>query len=119
MIETHLPAIIALTFVAFSILIPVFGIWKEELSQPLAVLGSGIAAFFSVYGFFVFLDVGMIRYPFGGWAPPIGIEFVYDGLSAFFLLVINVVTLSLSSIQNTEGGQNFPAKRCRSTHLPC
>jgi len=110
MIETHLPAIIALTFVAFSILIPVFGIWKEELSQPLAVLGSGIAAFFSVYGFFVFLDVGMIRYPFGGWAPPIGIEFVYDGLSAFFLLVINVVTFIALIYSKYRGRAEFPGK---------
>ena len=30
MIETHLPAYIALTFVLFSVLIPLFGFWKKE-----------------------------------------------------------------------------------------
>ena len=91
MIETHLPAYIALTFVLFSVLIPVFGLWRQELSQPLAVIGSGIAAAFSLYGFVTYLNGGPLRYFFGGWEPPVGIEFVYDGLSGFFLLVINVV----------------------------
>ncbi|MEX0904670.1 MAG: monovalent cation/H+ antiporter subunit D family protein [Balneolaceae bacterium] len=91
MIESHLPAYIALTFVLFSILIPLFGLWKEKFIQPLAVLGSGTAAVLSLYGFINYLHNGSIRYFFGGWEPPIGIEFVYDGLSGFFVLVINSV----------------------------
>jgi multicomponent Na+:H+ antiporter subunit D len=91
MIETHLPALIALTFVLFSILIPAFGLWRRELSQPLAVIGSGLAGGLSIYGFIEYLNHGAIRYSFGGWEPPVGIEFVYDGLSGFFVMVINVV----------------------------
>jgi len=91
MIDSHIPAIIALTFLLFSVLIPLFGLWKEKLSYPLAVLGAGIAAAYSLYGFLTYLETGAIRYFFGGWEAPIGIEFVYDGLSAFFALVINAV----------------------------
>ena len=91
MIESHLPVYIPLTFLVFSVLIPLFAIWKKELSQPLALVGSGIAAFLSVFGFISRLNENPLRYFFGGWEPPIGIEFVYDGLSAFFVMVINVV----------------------------
>lgn len=58
MIESHIPALIAITFVLFAILIPALGLWKDRLAQPLAVLGSGIAVFFSFTGFLNFLSDG-------------------------------------------------------------
>lgn len=110
MIESHLPAYIALTFVLFSVLIPVFGLWKSELSQPLAVIGSGIAAAFSVYGFLNYLNDGALRYYFGGWEPPVGIEFVYDGLSGFFVMVINVVAFLVLIHSHHISKREFPGK---------
>lgn len=110
MIESHLPAYIALTFVLFSVLITAFGIWKSELSQPLAVIGSGLAAAFSVYGFLNYLNNGALRYYFGGWEPPIGIEFVYDGLSGFFVLVINVVAFFVLIYSHHIAKREFPGK---------
>jgi len=110
MIESHLPAYIALTFVLFSLLIPAFGLWRNELSQPIAVLGSGIAAALSLYGFLNYLNNGAIRYYFGGWEPPIGIEFVYDGLSGFFVMVINVVAFFVLIHSHHIGKREFPGK---------
>lgn len=110
MIESHLPAYIALSFVLFSILIPAFGLWKRELCQPLAVLGTGIAAAFSVYGFFDVINSDAIRYFFGGWEAPIGIEFVYDGLSAFFALVINTVAFIVLIHSKEISKKEFPGK---------
>ncbi|NBC28162.1 MAG: NADH/ubiquinone/plastoquinone (complex I) [Bacteroidetes bacterium] len=111
MIETHLPAYIALTFVLFSVLIPLVGLWKKEWVQPMAASGSGIAAVLSVYGFFVYLNGGAIRYFFGGWEPPIGIEFVYDGLSGFFVMVINVVAFLVLIHSRHVGTKEFPGKK--------
>jgi len=111
MIETHLPAYIALTFVLFSVLIPLFGFWKKEWAQPLAVTGSGIAGALSVYGFFLYLNSGSIRYFFGGWEPPVGIEFVYDGLSGFFVMVINVVAFLVLIHSRHVGTREFPGKK--------
>ncbi|MEX0593813.1 MAG: monovalent cation/H+ antiporter subunit D family protein [Balneolaceae bacterium] len=91
MIETHLPALIALNFLVFALLIPLFGIWKRAVCQPLAVTGTGISTALSLYGFLSVLNDQPLRYFFGAWQPPVGIEFVYDGLSAFVVLVINVV----------------------------
>src|SRR6056297_1305964 len=110
MIESHLPAIIALTFVLFALLIPLFGIWKEELCQPLAVLGSGLAALFSFMAFITYMQTGSIRYFFGGWEPPVGIEFVYDGLSGFILLVINTVAFLTLIYARKPGRLEFMGK---------
>jgi multicomponent Na+:H+ antiporter subunit D len=110
MIESHLPAYIALTFVLFSVLIPAFGLWKSELSQPLAVLGGGIAAGFSLFGFIDVINEGSIRYFFGGWEPPVGVEFVYDGLSAFFVLVINAVAFFVLIHSHHISKREFPGK---------
>ena len=110
MIESHIPALIALTFVVFALLIPAFGVWRSEYSQPLSVIGSGIAAVFSLIGFLNYLNEGSLRYFFGGWEPPIGIEFVYDGLSAFFVLVINTVAFLVLIHSRKISKMEFPGK---------
>ena len=111
MIESHIPALIPLTFLAFSILIPVLGIWRERISYHLAVAGSGIASVISLYGFFEYLNHEPVRYFFGGWPPPIGIEFVYDGLSSFFVLVINSVAFLVLIHSKKIGDFEFPGKK--------
>jgi multicomponent Na+:H+ antiporter subunit D len=88
---SQLPIIIPFVFLAWALLIPLVGLWKNRFAQPLAVLGAGISSGFSVYGFITHIGMDPIRYRFGGWEPPIGIEFVYDGLSSFVVMVINVV----------------------------
>src|SRR6056297_1219588 len=110
MIESHIPALIALTFVVFALLIPAFGVWRSEYSQPLSVIGSGIAAVFSLIGFLNYLNDGSLRYFFGGWEPPIGIEFVYDGISAFFVLVINTVAFLVLIHSRQISKKEFPGK---------
>lgn len=110
MIETQLPALIALTFVLFAVLIPILGLWKSSYAQPAAVFGSGLAAILSLYGFVNFLNNGTIRYFFGGWEPPIGIEFVYDGLSSFVLLVINTIAFLVLIYSKHISSREYPGK---------
>src|SRR5690625_3211752 len=90
MIETHIPALIALNFLMFAVLIPLLGMWRPRLSPPLAVIGSGISAGLSLYGFRKYRNGTPLRYSFGGWEAPTGIEIVYDALSAYVDLVINI-----------------------------
>ncbi len=111
MIETHLPALIALNFLAFSVIIPLFGMWRVQWSQPLAVLGGGISAILSVYGFITYVNDTPLRYFFGAWEPPIGIEFVYDGLSAFVIMVINVIAFIVLIHSGPISVKEFPRKR--------
>jgi multicomponent Na+:H+ antiporter subunit D len=110
MIETQLPALIALAFVLFAVLIPVIGLFNRKMSQPLAVAGSGLAATLSLFGFINYLNNGTIRYFFGGWEPPIGIEFVYDGLSSFVVLAINTVALLVLIHSKHISKREYPGK---------
>jgi multicomponent Na+:H+ antiporter subunit D len=89
--EMHFPALIALNYLTFALLVALFGFWKSKLAHPLAVFGAGLSTVFSILSMISFLQQGALRYTFGGWQPPVGIEFVYDGLSGFFLIVINAV----------------------------
>src|SRR5690625_3487351 len=92
MMESQIPALIALTFALFAIIVPAFGLKNENYAQPLAVIGAGVASLFSLVGLINFLNSGeAIRYYFGGWTVPVGVEFLYDGIAAFFVLVINSV----------------------------
>ncbi|MFO7524076.1 MAG: monovalent cation/H+ antiporter subunit D family protein [Ignavibacteriaceae bacterium] len=93
MIANNLPAIIPLIFLASALLIPLLGIWKKSFVYPVTILSVLSAACLSVYGFIYVLSYGTINYHFGGWLPPIGIEYVYDPLSSFVVMVINIVSL--------------------------
>lgn len=93
MIEKNIPAILPLIFLAAALFIPLLGVWKKAVAYPIAILTVLAAASVSVYGFIYVLLNGTIRYFFGGWAPPIGIEYVYDPLASFVALVINFIAL--------------------------
>ena len=93
MIAKNLPAILPLIFLASALLIPLLGVWKKRIAYPFAITATLAAASLSVYGFIYVLLNGTVNYYFGGWAPPIGIGYVYDPLSSFVAMVINVVAL--------------------------
>ncbi|HDR16827.1 MAG TPA: monovalent cation/H+ antiporter subunit D family protein [Desulfobacteraceae bacterium] len=111
MTEYHLPVLIPFTYLAFAVLIPLAGLWKRKFSHPMAVTASGLAAALSLYGFVTYVSGGAIHHTFGGWDPPVGIEFVYDGLSAFFLLVINSVAFLVLLHSKPLSAREFRGKR--------
>lgn len=91
--ERHIPSILPLIFLASALLIPLIGTWKKKVAYPFAITATLAAASLSVYGFIYVLSNGTIKYYFGGWLPPIGIEYVYDPLSSFVSAVVNIVAL--------------------------
>jgi len=111
MVESHLPVLIALTYLVFSLIIPLVSLYRDQFSQSLAVLASGIAATLSLVGLFTRSGSESLRYFFGGWPPPVGIEFLYDGLSAFMLMVVNVVALPVLIHSRKICQTEFPHKR--------
>lgn len=112
MIGSHIPALLPVTFLTFAVLIAVIGLLKQKLSYYLAVCGTALATLLSAVGFYNFVTgTEPIRYFFGGWEPPIGIEFVYDGLSAFIVLVINAIALLVLVHARQIGKAEFPGKR--------
>lgn len=112
MIGSEIPALIPITFIFFAILIPVVGFWKRDIAWHLALLGTGIATLLSALGFLNFIQTGeTIRYFFGGWMPPVGIEFVYDGLAAFIVLVINAISFLVLIHSKKISKVEFPGKK--------
>ncbi|MCB1165954.1 MAG: hypothetical protein KDK37_00860 [Leptospiraceae bacterium] len=107
----HLPIIIPLIFLAAALILPLAALIKEELSQPLASLFALIVAGLSIYGFLFVIPDGPIRYFMADWKPPIGIEFVYDGLSAFLLAVINSVAVVVLIHSRRVYPREFPHKQ--------
>lgn len=112
MTGSDIPALIPLTFLTLAILIPLVGLWKRNLSYYFAVTGTAVATALSAVGFYNLLTgADQIRYFFGGWEPPIGIEFVFDGLSAFIVLVINTIALIVLTHSRLIGKAEFRGKR--------
>lgn len=112
MIESNIPALIPIIFIVFAILIPVAAYKRNELAYPLALIGSALASLLSIFGFLsIISDDSTIRYFFGGWQPPIGIEFVYDGLAAFIVMVINTVAFLVLMHSKKIGDTEFPGKK--------
>jgi multicomponent Na+:H+ antiporter subunit D len=92
MISRNLPAFIPMLFLGAALLIPLLGKLRKETAYYIAAALSLFVAVISLYGLFYVLENGTIRYFFGGWVPPIGIEFYYDPLAALISLLINTVS---------------------------
>jgi multicomponent Na+:H+ antiporter subunit D len=93
MILTHLPVLVPLLFLLAAIAVAGLGTWKRALAYPLALLATGAAFVVSIQSLHYVLTEGKVSYYLGGWAPPIGIEYVLDPLSAFFTIVVVGVAL--------------------------
>lgn len=91
MIEKNIPALLPLIFLFSSLIIPIVGVWKKRAAYPISISSLFIAVVLSFYGFVNVILNGPVNYYFGGWIPPIGIEYVYDHLSSFVSLVINFI----------------------------
>lgn len=73
-------------------LISLLGKRMKYLSDILANLGTLLLLVFSVYSIRDVLTHGTVVYKVGGWIPPFGISMVLDGLSAFMLITVNLVS---------------------------
>jgi multicomponent Na+:H+ antiporter subunit D len=85
------PALIPLILLGAAIIIPLVAIKKKGIAYPVALLASFLSLSVSVFNLVKVMQNGTIRYFFGGWLPPIGIEYVLDPLAAFITLVINSI----------------------------
>lgn len=91
MILNNSPVLIPLILLAAAILIPLLAIKKKWIAYPVAMFASLLSVLVSILNIFRVLKDGTVHYYFGGWDPPVGIEYVLDHLSAFITITINVV----------------------------
>ncbi len=92
-LTTNSPVLIPLLFLAFGLIIPLVAWKRDNWAWPALILGVVASVGISIFNVFRVIHHGTIHYHLGHWVPPIGIEYVLDHLSAFVMLVINVVAL--------------------------
>jgi len=89
----HAPVLIILLFLGGAMVSVLFGMLRPRFAHALAVGFTATAALLSMFGLGRVLSEGAFHYQMGGWRAPIGIELVYDPLSAFLVVMICVVSL--------------------------
>jgi multicomponent Na+:H+ antiporter subunit D len=110
MITSNSPALIVLILLGMAIITPIISYKKKWIAYPAALLASAAAAVMSFFNLFVVLQHGVVHYHFGGWLPPVGIEYVLDPLSAFIGLVINNIALVVLIHSRRVAEREFPEK---------
>ncbi|MBU4073881.1 MAG: monovalent cation/H+ antiporter subunit D family protein [Proteobacteria bacterium] len=104
------PALVPLLLLAAAISIPVLAIKKTSVAYLVAAAASFCSVTISAYNMFHVWKSGPLTYHFGGWIPPIGIEYVLDSLSAFVALVVNVVAFIVLCHAGGLKGREIPGK---------
>lgn len=89
----HLPVLIIVIPLAGALLCPVIGHFNKSISKKTVISTLFVSMVFSAIQLVQVLKEGeSIHYYLGGWAPPIGIEFVIDGLNGVIILLIATVS---------------------------
>ncbi len=106
----HYPALLIISPLLFSYLTSAAAWIRKGLCYPLAILGSGLSAWFSVQLFANVLQKGTIEYRLGGWEAPWGINYRVDTLNGLVLTVVSVLAfINLVSTRRSVAAE-FPEK---------
>lgn len=90
---TDLPAFLFLIPFLAAITMPMVGMARKDGCWPLALAALSAMSAVSLMAFYhVFLH-GPVSYAFSGWPPPLGIEWVLDGLSALVMILVSFMGL--------------------------
>ena len=102
-----LPALVVVPIVA-AVLPPVAGRLHDRIGWAIAAVALAVQASLAVALAGRGFGGGPVRYAVGGFAPPVGIELVADGLSAPFVLLVAVVSLALLAYARRGGPRSDP-----------
>jgi multicomponent Na+:H+ antiporter subunit D len=88
-----IPLLLVLAPILGAVLSVLGGMWRPAAGRIAAVAGIATSAALAAAGLIRSLQEGTLRHELGGWAPPIGIEYVLDPLAGFIALVVTVIGL--------------------------
>ena len=101
----HLPILIPLPLLAASLVVPLAGLWAPRAVFPLTLAAVAVSTAAAGRALAEVVATGeALRYTLGGWAPPFGIEYVVDHVSAFVAAVITGVALAVVIAARRGGG---------------
>ena len=93
---SQLPILLLLPLLFGAVLAVLASLWRPVAAQVVAVLATATTLVFAVIALFQVVRDGPISYALGGWAPPVGIEYVLDPLSAYLVTIVAVVGLMIA-----------------------
>jgi len=106
----HYPALLIIAPLLFAFLVSGMAWIRKGLCYPLAVVGSGLCAWFSVRLLVNVLQGGAVQYRLGGWETPWGIGYHVDTLNAMVLAVVSIlVFINLLATRRSVAAE-FPEK---------
>ncbi|MCK4618397.1 MAG: monovalent cation/H+ antiporter subunit D family protein [Desulfobacterales bacterium] len=109
MAEQFAALIIVVPLIA-SLFVPVIGWWKKRLCYPWVVAVLVIPLISSLSMLNTVMTTGKFSYRLAGWAPPWGIEYVLDHLSAFVLVIVSFISLIVAIYSKKSVEDNLPEK---------
>ncbi len=89
----QLPAILFLLPLFAAISMPVVCLKHRHWSQPISVATLAAMVLVSILNLHNVIHHGEVRYVFSGWAAPLGIEWVADGLASVILVLLSALSL--------------------------
>lgn len=89
----HLPALLFVLPFLTAVSLPMVGLKRREWCRPLALAAVSAMTPIALANLVVVLNHGEIRYAFSGWAAPIGIEWVADGLASVIMVTLSLLAL--------------------------
>ena len=87
----HLPALVFLAPLTTAISMPLAGHRSKAICRPLALGATAGMAALSIASLWVVISRGPIRYSFGGWLPPVGIEWLADSVAAIMVCGVSAL----------------------------
>jgi multicomponent Na+:H+ antiporter subunit D len=90
-VTTHLPILIILPLLVMAFVVTLIGLIRPRTAFPLTIAAVLASVLASVWSLVSVVGGAPLRYALGGWAPPVGIEYVIDPISGFVATVVSVV----------------------------
>ncbi|MBW2645001.1 MAG: monovalent cation/H+ antiporter subunit D family protein [Deltaproteobacteria bacterium] len=109
MAEQFAALVIVVPLIA-SFFVPLIGWWKKQLCYPWTVAVLAISLISSLGVLNTVMTTGNFSYRLAGWAPPWGIEYVLDYLSAFVLVVVSFISLIVAIYSKKSVEDELPEK---------
>ena len=108
--QSAVPVLIVLAPLLTSFVLPVLGWWYRPAVFPVALAALAVSCGTAIVAARHVVVNGPMHYYMGGWAPPWGIEFRVDALSALMLLLVTVITLLIGIYSKQSILKEIPSK---------
>ena len=110
MSDSPFPILIIVIPLISAFLIIVAGSFRKSLCYPLMVISLSMVALSSLAILNDVLSHGTLHYRLGNWAPPWGIEYVFDHLNGFVALIVSTISLLIGISSKRMVEREFPEK---------